>query len=378
MDPDKASENPFFHYTSGRWLWDEANQLRKRSQPFNIEMLKETAARSVNASSCISMAKLPEGSDNRVFLLTMGNGVQVVAKIPNPYLPQKVVIASEVVTLDFFRNVLNIPVPQVFAWSSNKDQAIGVEYIIMEKAPGKELRESWATMDISDRVDIVSQLASIQTKISSTDFRYYGSLYYRSETNAYLDIPGEPERFCIGPSSAIRFWEAERRSMDEYRGPCKQAREHDFSHSTNKLSRKIRVIAYLLRERHRKTRETMDKAINGPLLFDLPPATGLTAQEKKENLLRYQLTQLQRFYISKFQNLDNGVFRALSDPHALTRQQLVDFAGSTWEDDGLFLFREMMHRTRRDWEEITGRPRCECPVSFSPDELSSHTAEGKC
>ncbi|KAH1824202.1 hypothetical protein KXX35_009345, partial [Aspergillus fumigatus] len=35
-----------FSYTSGRWLWDEAAQLRKRYQPFNVEEHKQTAARS--------------------------------------------------------------------------------------------------------------------------------------------------------------------------------------------------------------------------------------------------------------------------------------------------------------------------------------------
>lgn len=52
----------------------------------------------------------------------MDNGVQVIAKIPNPYIPQKFFTASEVATLDFLRNELGIPVPRVFAWSSKKDQ----------------------------------------------------------------------------------------------------------------------------------------------------------------------------------------------------------------------------------------------------------------
>lgn len=70
-----------------RWLWDEKCQLQKRYQPFNIGRLKEIAARCVNANSCTSMTKLPEGSFNKAILLTMDNGVPVVARIPNSYLP---------------------------------------------------------------------------------------------------------------------------------------------------------------------------------------------------------------------------------------------------------------------------------------------------
>ncbi|KAH1545133.1 hypothetical protein KXX57_004852 [Aspergillus fumigatus] len=226
-----------FSYTSGRWLWDEAAQLRKRYQPFNVEEHKQTAARSA-------------------FLLTMDDDVQVIAKIPNPYIPQKFVTASEVATLDFLRNEPGIPVPRVFAWSSKKDQPVGVEYIIMEKAAGNELSTSWPTMDISDKVDIVSQLADIQAKIAAVDFGCY------------------------------------------------------------------------------------------------------------------------RLYISKFCQIDNDVVSALSFPQALTRQQLIDFSGYTWEDDGLFLFREMMIRTWREWMEFTGQPQSSCPVTFGADELASHVAEG--
>jgi lysyl-tRNA synthetase class 2 len=76
--------------------------------------------------------------------LAVDNNIQVIAKIPNPYIPQKFATASEVATLDFLRNELGIPVPRVFAWSSGKDQLVGVEYIIMEKAAGNELGKSWA------------------------------------------------------------------------------------------------------------------------------------------------------------------------------------------------------------------------------------------
>jgi lysyl-tRNA synthetase class 2 len=135
------------------------------------------------------MIKLPEGSHNKCFLLTMDNGIQVVARIPNPFLPQKVETASEVATLDFLRNELNIPVPKVYAWSNSKGEDVGVEYIVMEKAPEEELAKCWSTVDISDKVDIVSQLASIQAKISSVDWKYYGSIYYRDEIDGCRDIP---------------------------------------------------------------------------------------------------------------------------------------------------------------------------------------------
>lgn len=212
--------DPFFNYTSGRWLWDEASRLRTRHQPFDVDGLKAVASKAVNARLCTDITKLPEGSYNKVFLLTMDNGVQVVARIPNPYLPPRVTTASEVATLDFLRTELEIPVPRVLAWSNRKDQPVKAEYIIMEKAPGEELGKSWMAMDISEKVNIVSQLATIQAKTCSVDFKSYGSVYYNGDVDGCQPIAGVSNRFCIGPSAAISFWEAEREAMDRYRGPC--------------------------------------------------------------------------------------------------------------------------------------------------------------
>lgn len=398
----------------------------------------------------------------------MDNDVQVIAKIPNPYIPQEFATANEVATLDFLLNELGIPVPRVFAWSSKKDQPVGVEYIIMEKAPGNELSKSWGTMDISDKVDIVSQLAKILAKIAAVDFGHYGSLFYRDDIENGINVPGIADRFCIGPTSDFRFWEEERKFMNAYRGPCKftviiiiwmqlirdrtksgssfrsyaidiarrekewisqyanprppadPLRQSDSQESPDShikiLEKYLEVIPHLIPSHPGLNRSVLWHPdlhfgnifvkenrvvsvidwqgcsclpvfhtcripkflkIHGPFLFDLPPAAGLTPQEKEDNLQRYQLTQLQRLYISKFREIDNDVFSALSFPQALTRQQLIDFSGYTWDDDGLFPFREMMVRTRREWMELTGQPQSLCPVTFTADELASHVAEAK-
>lgn len=210
-------------------MWDEANQLRKRYQPFNVEELKAAAAaKAVNARCCVEIKKLGEGSYNKAFILTMENNVQVIARIPNPYIPQKFATASEVATMDFLRSDLGIPMPRVFAWSIRKDQPVGVEYTIMEKAPGNGLSKIWPTMSISDSVDIVSQVADTQTRIAAVDFGRYGSLFYRDDIEGGFDIPGINERFCIDPSCELRSWEEERRSMITYRGPCMPTIQQHF------------------------------------------------------------------------------------------------------------------------------------------------------
>ena len=92
----------FFRYTSGRWLWNEEQQLRDRYKVFNVAELQSLAVNAVGSDSCISMTKLAEGGYNKVFRLTMNDGKKVLARIPNPNAgPEFYSTASEVATMEF-------------------------------------------------------------------------------------------------------------------------------------------------------------------------------------------------------------------------------------------------------------------------------------
>lgn len=97
-----GDEESFCQYTSGRWLWDEAEQLSRRYVEFNVAALAQIAAQSIGSSSCAEIKKFTEGNFNKPFLLTMIDGNEVIAKILNnnaghPHFTT----ASEVATMDF-------------------------------------------------------------------------------------------------------------------------------------------------------------------------------------------------------------------------------------------------------------------------------------
>ncbi|KAL3477205.1 kinase-like domain-containing protein [Aspergillus californicus] len=373
-DQDRGAT--LFSYTSGRWLWNEASQLLKRYQPFNVQELKETAARSVNEKCCVEITKLPEGSYNKTFLLTMDNDMQVIAKIPNPYIPQKLVTASEVATLEFLRTELDMSVPRVVAWSSTKDQPVGVKYIIMEKAPGSEFSKCWPAMGVLDKIDIVPQLAIMQAKIAAVDFGHFGSLFYREDIDGGIAVPGIDDRFCIGPNCDFRssfephtmdIARREKEWITRFANPRHLAdslRQSDSQESPDchiKILDEYRqVVPYLIPSDPGQNQSVLWHSdlhfgnifVKGGHIVSIINWRGCSSlpifhtsripkflKGKEEILRRYYLTQLQRLYISKFRKADNGVFSALS--------------------------------------ELTGQPQSSCPVAFTDDELASHAAEGK-
>ncbi|RHZ51896.1 hypothetical protein CDV55_102552 [Aspergillus turcosus] len=128
-----SESEPFYQYTSGRWLWNEDAQLAVRYVKFNIKELCRIAAASVGSTSCTDVTKLTEGNFNKVLLLTTDDGKEVIAKIPNPNAGYPhFLTASEVATNGFS--------PKVYTWCAKADETpVGAEYIVMEKSPGIKL-----------------------------------------------------------------------------------------------------------------------------------------------------------------------------------------------------------------------------------------------
>jgi hypothetical protein len=67
-----------------------------------MNRLARVAADSVGSSRCISIKKYPDGMFSKAFLMSMDDGREVIAKVPNPNagVPH-FTTASEVATMDF-------------------------------------------------------------------------------------------------------------------------------------------------------------------------------------------------------------------------------------------------------------------------------------
>lgn len=81
---------------------DEAENLQRREIRFDLNKLAKVAADLVGAAQCVSIKKYHDGMFNKAFLLSMEDGREVVAKVPNPNagVPH-FTTASEVAMMDF-------------------------------------------------------------------------------------------------------------------------------------------------------------------------------------------------------------------------------------------------------------------------------------
>ncbi|KAF2130889.1 kinase-like protein [Dothidotthia symphoricarpi CBS 119687] len=223
----RASEDDVFSYKAHRWLWNEPEQLRRRYLRFDLKALAHAAEDAAGpGANCIEVTKLPEGNFNKTFLMTMDDGRKLIARLPNPNAGRlHYTTASEVATMDYIRDPLQIPVPKVLAYSTHADtNGVGAEYIIMEKCSGVELGRLWDGMSGTQRIDIVRQLATFSARLSKARFPHYGSLYYARDI---LEIRGTEvdETFSVGPTTSRAWFDDRRGDIDVDRGPWASAED---------------------------------------------------------------------------------------------------------------------------------------------------------
>ncbi|TVY91146.1 Altered inheritance of mitochondria protein, mitochondrial [Lachnellula willkommii] len=192
-----------------------------------IHELCAIIAKSVDRSShdLIRFTKIAEGGSYRIFEATFRDGLKVIARLPYPStIPRKYGVASEVATMEFLR-LHGVPIPKVFDWSSSSSNSVGSEYIIMEKALGKELNSIWYTMTLKERMVIMDKVVRIEQTLFGMQFPANGSIFYKDSLEPgvkSVDLPQtitDSAKFSIGPSTEHLWWFQKRHELSVNNGP---------------------------------------------------------------------------------------------------------------------------------------------------------------
>ncbi|KAH6704046.1 kinase-like domain-containing protein [Leptodontidium sp. MPI-SDFR-AT-0119] len=198
-------QEDLFRYTNGRFLAAEDTQCRRRYLKFNVQKLCDVAAALGHPSPVIQIDKM-EGGFSKALLLRRADGQEYLAKLPCPNAgPSHLTTASEVAVLQLVRSQTTVPVPRVLAWNSNPSNPVEAEYIVMEKAPGIQLFQTWDDLDGDSRLSLIKQLTELEHQLASIPFPASGHLYFMESIlknkHILLDSSVDPtSQYGIGPS----------------------------------------------------------------------------------------------------------------------------------------------------------------------------------
>ncbi|KAG6023674.1 hypothetical protein E4U19_004206 [Claviceps sp. Clav32 group G5] len=371
---DAPEPAELFNFTRGRFVRDEEHELAQRRREFNVGELARRAARAVQADRCLSIKKYPDGMYNRTLLLSMDNGKEIVAKIPNPNAGQPhFTTASEVATMKFAREVLNTPLPEVYDWCSRAQETpVGAEFILMEKLDGAELEEVWPEMTIQDRYEVVTAVTCYQKSWASVSFEQFGSLYFAEDFKGenipalvYTDGEGrrvEDPRFVVGPSTSREMFDAGRGDIEFDRGPWKSLEEYHAAIGRREIAC-VQHISHL---------PPSPVSLQGPGLYQPTREKKVAALECYLKLLKYLLPADRSLRTSHLWHSDLHAGNVLVDPGNRTRViGLIDWQST--ELSPLYFQARQPHFIDYKGPAIRGSERPKLPPDF--DQLEGDAKE---
>ena len=136
------------------------------------------------------------------------------------------------------RKVLRLPIPGIYAHSSNSENPVGAEYTIEEKAEGVPLARLWYKWTQESKLAFLPELVDFEAQLQSFCFKHHGCIYYRKDlegknislqplqhrellSNGPGTVLSLSDEFAVGPLTREDLWRNERAVMHLERGPCK-------------------------------------------------------------------------------------------------------------------------------------------------------------
>ncbi|KAG5735888.1 hypothetical protein E4T56_gene3846 [Termitomyces sp. T112] len=217
--------------TDSRWLFNEAQQQEIRHVQFNVSELIRVACAAVGGDPCLQMHKIAEGSFNKIFRLRFQNSQSLIARIPSARMFGSGVswaIASEVATMTFVGNKLNVRTPRVIAWNKDSDisqNPVGWPYILMEDVEGVSLNNEWTKPEMRGEpvAELLTEVANDIARMNAVSFSQLGSLYFPADLPSSIPPLAAPRLFedqvRVGPIADPLWWRSYHDEPHLDRGP---------------------------------------------------------------------------------------------------------------------------------------------------------------
>ncbi|QSS64487.1 phosphotransferase enzyme family protein [Histoplasma capsulatum] len=196
LDGKLITVDKLFDYTNGNFLVNKNFQFERRYVKFDLDALCDVAAAAGVEASPIKAVEKMEGERKRDGNYCKNPVSQlwtssVHYRIRGSCLEIRNCLAFHIVHQLKLPLVViqhtKVPVPEVYAWSSDPTNPVGVEYIIIGRAPGVPIFKIWGEMSQPRKLELIKQLNKFEHELSLIQLPAYCSLYLRAFSR---DIPG--------------------------------------------------------------------------------------------------------------------------------------------------------------------------------------------
>ncbi|KDR68405.1 hypothetical protein GALMADRAFT_146362 [Galerina marginata CBS 339.88] len=111
----------------------------------------------------------------------------VVARLVAPVKPL-FKTESEVAAMEFVRSRTSLPVPTVFAYCSEADNPVGVEWLLMEHMPGVEMADAWGDLKFPQKQKLALDLIDLYDQLFRLKADGCGGIYRSVDSVDDFDV----------------------------------------------------------------------------------------------------------------------------------------------------------------------------------------------
>lgn len=143
----------------------------KSSKPITKKQLNKIINNHFPEQKLLEIIEITESFVNPVYSFSLDNSEQFILKINNPRWPYKQ--QREIEAIKKAKAETTLPIPNLIAFSSPKDS---FRYLILEKAPGIELREAVNNEKLTSNeiIEIIKHIGSFLGQLHNISFDFYG------------------------------------------------------------------------------------------------------------------------------------------------------------------------------------------------------------
>lgn len=148
--------------------------------------------------SLTNISHINRGYNNRVYNLSASDGREYILRLSGRFWT-RYKTENEVAALVYIKKLCkSIPVPKILGYCTDKEKSgVNAEYILMEKLEGEPLECIWSDLDSDKKLDMITQVADIVSKIQSLSFSSIGSFQLERESSK------SSPKLCINPEAEI-------------------------------------------------------------------------------------------------------------------------------------------------------------------------------
>lgn len=189
MSADKLQAKPESDLYGLEWVRDGiwGSEPRWTIEP-DEDAIKQAVASSLNQTNApCDIEFLAQGAFNKVYVVRFPEQEkEVIARVTLPVDPKWKTL-SEVASLRWVRESTSLPVPEVISYQADGTSAVGFEWIVMSKVPGKSLDNRWRDVVFSAKEEIARRLAGFCSDTFRAQLRGIGNLFMGDDTGP---VPG--------------------------------------------------------------------------------------------------------------------------------------------------------------------------------------------